>query len=210
VQLHIGLDDTDSTNGGCTTYIAARLIEKLNEAGVRFLDYPNIIRLNPNIPYKTRGNAAVALRLEAPDCVYDSILCIVLDEVEEEGRIGEKNTDPAVVFLKGDPPSSVRKLATRALRDVVPVSDALDIIRESGSEAASYGTNMGLVGALAAIGHTLDQDHTFEFIAYRRPENCGTQRRVDTESVKRMNRLTQPFTFNNYDDQNRRVLITPH
>jgi tRNA(Ile2)-agmatinylcytidine synthase len=210
VQLHIGLDDTDSINGGCTTYIAARLIEKLNEAGARFLDYPNIIRLNPNIKYKTRGNAAVALRLEAPDCVYDPILRIVLDEVEEEGRIGEENTDPGVVFIKGDLPSSVRKLATRALRDVVPVSDALDIIRESGAEAASYGTSMGLVGALAAIGHTLDNDHTFEFIAYRTPENYGTQRRVDTESVKRMNKLTHPFTFNNYDDPNRRVLITPH
>ena len=27
--MHIGLDDTDSTKGGCTTYLAALLIEKL-------------------------------------------------------------------------------------------------------------------------------------------------------------------------------------
>jgi tRNA(Ile2)-agmatinylcytidine synthase len=210
VHLHIGLDDTDSTNGGCTTYIAARLVERLNEVGTKFLDYPNIIRLNPNIPYKTRGNAAVALRLETRDDMYDSIMQVVLDEVEKEGRIGEENTDPAAVFLKGDPPRSVRKLARLALCDLVPVADALEIIRESSAEATSYGTNMGLVGALAAIGHTLEQDHTFEFIAYRRRENYGSQRLVDGESVKRMNRRTHPLTFNNYDDTNKRVLITPH
>jgi tRNA(Ile2)-agmatinylcytidine synthase len=135
---------------------------------------------------------------------------VVLDEVEKEGRIGEENTDPAAVFLKGDPPRSVRDLARRALCDLVPVDDALEIIRESSAEATSYGTNMGLVGALAAIGHTLEQDHTFEFIAYRKRENYGSQRLVDGESVKRMNRRTHPLTFNNYDDTNKRILITPH
>jgi hypothetical protein len=29
--MHIGLDDTDSTKGGCTTYLAALLVEKLGE-----------------------------------------------------------------------------------------------------------------------------------------------------------------------------------
>ena len=67
-----------------------------------------------------------------------------------------------------------------------------------------------LVGALAAIGHTLNQDHTFELVAYRIRGNCGSQRRVEQESVKRMNNFTRPLTFNNYDDKNKRVLITPH
>jgi len=210
VHLHIGIDDTDSTNGGCTTYIAARLVERLTKIDTKFLDYPNIIRLNPNIPYKTRGNAAVALRLDTPDSAYNSITHIVLDEVERESRIGEERADPAAVFLRGDPSRTVRNMARRALCDLIPVADAVDIIRRSGAEAFSYGTNMGLVGALAAIGHTLDQDHTFELIAYRRRENCGSQRRVDVESVKRMSRRTHPLTFNNYDDANKRILVTPH
>jgi len=210
VRLHIGLDDTDSTNGGCTTYIAARLIERLIEVDTKFVDYPNIIRLNPNIPYKTRGNAAVALRLEIPSSLYESIRHIVLDEVEKEARIGEENADPAAVFLKGDPARSLREFARRALCELVPVTDAVKTIKESGAEAASYGTRMGLVGALAAIGHTLNQDHTFELVAYRIRENCGSQRRVEQESVQRMNDLTRPMTFNNYDEQNKRILITPH
>ena len=210
MHLHIGLDDTDSTNGGCTTYIAARLVERLVEVNAYFIDYPNIIRLNPNVPYKTRGNAAVALRIEIPNGMYDPIKHIVLDEIEREGRIGEENADPAAVFLKGNPTRSVRDFARRALCELVPVADAMGVIIESRAEAASYGTSLGLVGALAAIGHTLNHDHTFELVAYRMRENCGSQRRVERESVKRMSNLTHPLTFNNYDEKNRRVLITPH
>ena len=46
VKLHIGFDDTDSPNGGCTTHIAAILVEKLCSIKASFLDYPNLIRLN--------------------------------------------------------------------------------------------------------------------------------------------------------------------
>jgi hypothetical protein len=48
----IGIDDTDSrSDGGCTTYIAAVLVEKLKKYG-DLADYPLLIRLNPNIRYK--------------------------------------------------------------------------------------------------------------------------------------------------------------
>ena len=71
VKLHIGFDDTDSPNGGCTTYIAAILVEKLSGMGVSFMDYPNLIRLNPNVPWKTRGNGALCLRLVCPENIVE-------------------------------------------------------------------------------------------------------------------------------------------
>ena len=49
--LHIGVDDTDSPKGGCTTYIAALIIESLSKLNVNFLDYPTLLRLNPNTPW---------------------------------------------------------------------------------------------------------------------------------------------------------------
>ncbi|MGA2785485.1 MAG: tRNA(Ile)(2)-agmatinylcytidine synthase [Candidatus Bathyarchaeia archaeon] len=210
MQLHIGLDDTDSTSGGCTTYLAARIVEKLTKLQIKYNDYPNIIRLNPNIPYKTRGNAAVALRLEVTKTQYNTIRELVLDEVEEASKIGEKDTDPAVVFLKEHPTPSVKKLAQRTLCEIVPVREAIGQIKHSDAEAASYGSNLGLVGALAAVGNTIEQDHTFELIAYRRCQNYGKKRRVDKNSVLRMDSLTAPFTFNNYDAESKRVLLTPH
>ena len=66
--LHVGLDDTDSLRGGCTTYTASILVEQLSRLeGLTFLDYPNLVRLNPNIPWKTRGNGAVCLRVSLED-----------------------------------------------------------------------------------------------------------------------------------------------
>ena len=53
--IHIGFDDTDSPKGMCTTYLAYRLINLLKKEHVNFLDFPNLIRFNPNIPWKTRG-----------------------------------------------------------------------------------------------------------------------------------------------------------
>jgi tRNA(Ile2)-agmatinylcytidine synthase len=210
VRLHIGIDDTDSSKGGCTTYVAALLVEKLSAMRVRFTDYPNIVRLNPNIPYKTRGNAAVALRLQAADSKYEAVREIAIRTVEENSEIGEPATDPAIVFLRGKPSHAIAKLSRKALTDIVSIPEAVRALRVAKGAAVSYGSRMGLVGALAAVGHTLEEDHTYELIAYRYRRNRGKPRLVDEDSVIGMDRLTHPNTFNNYDHENKRVLITPH
>ena len=63
-SVHLGLDDTDSEEGMCTTYLTTIILQKLLKEKIEMLDYPNLIRLNPNIPWKTRGNAALCLRLK--------------------------------------------------------------------------------------------------------------------------------------------------
>ena len=210
MQLHIGIDDTDSTKGGCTTYVAARIVEEITKIGAQFIDYPNVVRLNPNVPYKTRGNAAASLRVVISKDSYDTIQEAVLQEVEENSQFGMKGTDPAVIFLKGPVPGKMKEFARRALWDILSKEEAVRILKSSGAIAAAYGTGLGLIGALGAVGQTLNEDHTFELIAYRQKKNCGKPRLVDEPSVKRMDGLTKSGTFNNYDFENRRILITPH
>src|SRR5437899_625536 len=60
--LWIGVDDTDSLRGMCTTFLAAELVRDLTR-DFELIGYPRLVRLNPNIPWKTRGNAAVCLRI---------------------------------------------------------------------------------------------------------------------------------------------------
>jgi len=61
--LHVAFDDTDSREGRCTTHLAFKVVEHLKKKqGAKLVDYPLLIRLNPNIPWKTRGNGAVCLR----------------------------------------------------------------------------------------------------------------------------------------------------
>ena len=64
--------------------------------------------------------------------------------------------------------------------------------------------------AAASLGFSCEtDDHTYELILYRRPGRCGTPRAVDPASVKEMEHQTFPHTFNSYDHESERVLITP-
>ena len=45
--LYVGIDDTDSPEGMCTTYITFVIINKLKSFGLNIIGYPKLIRLNP-------------------------------------------------------------------------------------------------------------------------------------------------------------------
>ena len=62
--LNIGFDDTDSPKGMCTTFLAFKIVDLLHKQKTKFVDFPRLIRFNPNIPWKTRGNGAVSLRVK--------------------------------------------------------------------------------------------------------------------------------------------------
>ena len=208
VKLHIGFDDTDSPNGGCTTHIAALLVENFSNLKVCFIDYPNLVRLNPNVPWKTRGNGALCIRIECPKDLLETIKKAVLDTVEANSDLSYGGTDPGVVFLSGDVPQQVREFAKEAEQRIMTIDDALNLVKEVGAEAVGFKKGRGLIGGLAAIGEELKGDHTFEIIAYRVAENRGKPRRVSPHSVKNMDKKIQD-TFNNVDPETDRVLITP-
>ncbi|MEM2105829.1 MAG: tRNA(Ile)(2)-agmatinylcytidine synthase [Candidatus Bathyarchaeia archaeon] len=208
--MHIGLDDTDSTRRGCTTYVAAVLVEKLQRMGVDFIDYPNLIRLNPNVPWKTRGNGALCLRIRYNENVEERIKETVIGAVEELADMHFRGTDPGIVFFKATKiPAAVKAFAKNTITGVVTLKDALRLIKRFGAEALGYNSGRGIIGSLAAVGETLDGDHTYEVLAYRVPENYGSKRMVDEESIFEMDKATAPYTFNNVDLEKRRVIITP-
>ncbi len=208
--LHIGLDDTDSTRRGCTTHIVALLVEKLKKLDVNFIDYPNLIRLNPNVPWKTRGNGALCLRFQYDENVEDKIKNVVTNTVEEHSDLEFKGTDPGIVFFKKTKiPKEVKAFAERTITGVVNLKEALKLIRKFGAEALGFNSCRGIIGGLAATGETLQGDHSYEIIAYRVPENYGLKRKVDEVSIFKMEKVTEPYTFNNVDLEKGRVIITP-
>ena len=211
VEFHIGIDDTDSPRGGCTTYTMSLLSDKLQKDGLEFNDYPFLVRLNPNIPWKTRGNAATALHLSIPKSRIREAKEAAIKTVEDTSDSSQPNTDPAIVFLEGPVPSSLREFYSRALTDVLTIEEAEKLATEYIVDSYLIKGNRGLIGALAAVGADLDRDdHTFEIIAYRRKENRGTKRNVDPESVREMNSRMGNSTFNNLDPETGRILVAPH
>ena len=205
--LHIGIDDTDSINGGCTTYIAALLVEKFKAE--TFLDYPNLIRLNPNIPWKTRGNAALSIRISIEEELIAETIEKVTSTVEDMSQLDSPRTDPGIVFLVGDVPPEIKSFARRTIQDIVSKKEAMDLVKHHGAEAVSFKSGRGIIGALAAVGETLLGDHTFELIAYRTVENRGKPRMVNPASVFKMDWEMSGLTFNNVDYEKMRILLTP-
>src|SRR5258708_4529979 len=57
----LAVDSTDSRLGGCTTHAALAIWRRLSRFDV--VGAPRLVRLNPNVPFKTRGNGALCLEL---------------------------------------------------------------------------------------------------------------------------------------------------
>ncbi len=209
----IGLDDTDSKEGMCTTYLAAVLIEKLMVLG-RIEGYPLLVRLNPNIIYKTRGNAALAIPIELKR-IEDAgtVRKLVIDLVEEMAEFCAENTNPGVVFIEDTSEDMKKELAgfsLRAVQDVLEIHEAEELLLRYGISHIGFKNKRGLIGALAAGGFALTgfPDYTYELIAYREKKRWGTPRMIDEDSV--WEAAAQPDTWDTVDHENRRIVFAPH
>ncbi len=208
-EFHIGLDDIDDPNGKCTTHFASLLVELLSSYSVDWLDYPNLIRLNPGIPFRTRGNGAVALRFKSEDNTVDELIPqikeMILDYVDDT----YPNTNPGCVIVSGSPSETLRAFSQQALWRTIPIALAQRVIAKYKYRYFGFGNGRGLVGALAAVGNSLQNDHTYEYLAYRSMEESDMPRGVDIESVIKMDKILGNRVFSNIDDRER-ILIEPH
>ena len=203
----VGIDDTDSRFGQCTTQLGFRIVRALRKDGCLFEKYPRLVRLNPNIPFKTRGNAAVCIEFDCgdPDWAFKAATELMLRDADVR-----HGANPGLVFLKGRPPAEFRQLYLRAVSGLLNYRHVLRFLDQNRLKHSTSGNGMGVVGATASIGFRPSDDHTYELIAYRSSRMCGKPRVVNPESVKRMERVTFPHTFNSFDYFTGRVLITPH
>jgi tRNA(Ile2)-agmatinylcytidine synthase len=209
-EVHIGLDDIDSPLGGCTTHFASLLVEHLNQEAIEWRDYPRLIRLNPGIPFRTRGNGAVALRLSYQSNSIDKLLGCIEQMIHDYVDETYPNTNPGVAILPGSIPEQVQALSRAALWRAVPIDLARRVIEQCNVVSYQGGNGRGLIGALSAIGNTLTQDHTYEYIAYRSMHHCGGKRGVDPDSVAEMAKRMDTRVFSNIDPLDGRILIEPH
>lgn len=210
VRLSIGVDDTDSKQGMCTTYVGATILERLRSQGVVPAGFPRLIRLNPNCPYKTRGNCSISLTVQVENNEVEAVKRTVLETVSELAELSCDSTNPGVVFYEGA--RDVRELqdySMRVIREIVRLEDAEEVAAEIGADLHKFKHGRGIIGALASIGAPLE-DRTYELLAYRIRENWGKKRMIDEESVYTMDKFTFPQTFDNVDAKTGEIRITPH
>ena len=220
----LAFDDTDSPDGMCTTYLATLLIQELRDLDL--IGLPRLVRLNPNVPWKTRGNAAICLTLGRakgsgtvcgnirgePVRVHGKGTPVDPNEVLERScRVLEKvakfecpKTNPGIVASNFRPPPS---LYWGAVREVVTLRSVESALRKTGATWRKYKSGRGVIGASAAMSWR-PRDRTWEVIAYRSPSKIGSKRTIDSKSVIKMDKSTK-WTFNNYDYENQHIAIAP-
>ena len=191
----------------CTTFLASQIINRLNEKGIELLDYPRLIRLNPFARFKTRGNGGVSFKIENNDNA-DLAKEIVLREVEKLSMFDCDNTNPGVVFYNGEITDEMQDYAFRAIYEFITIEEAEKFGKEMGCEIHKFKKGRGIIGSIAAISLPLS-DYTFELLAYRAPENYGTERQIDYDSVYEMDKETFPDTFENIDYKENYIAIEP-
>jgi tRNA(Ile2)-agmatinylcytidine synthase len=226
----VGVDDTDSPRGGCTTFALTEVIRSAARAGFDLIGDPRLVRLNPNIPFKTRGNAALAARFghglgparrvgtgpDGPVRAYargapldatedDALAELAWSAVLGAARRGEPGSDPAVVVAPHRLPS---RLYWSAVQRLVAVEPVAELLRDRGARTRSEGSGRGLVGAAAAIAWP-GVRATWELLAYRRTERLGRPRRLAIEKLRGIE-ARYPELFLCSDPATRRVLIAPH
>jgi len=213
-MLHIGLDDTDSVKGGCTTWLATEIIKELSEFDL--IGNPRLVRLNPNVPWKTRGNGAVSLVFgkgtgskqiigkfndlnifsfeKGLDIDYDKeiILNRIMDIVSKKSH---QDSQPGVVVSDVFLPEGLYWQGVTSIVSEEILEDALQGTVNSGLRGSR-----GICGAacsLAWSGTSNDMrgiNHTWELIGYREEKKWGTNRNISLDLVKKISNMPGVFS----------------
>ena len=211
--------------------MARTIIQKITKK-YEIIGYPRLVRLNPNIPWKTRGNGALCLHVgqlggkikrkigeingqdmfcsltftnELDESEQKHLATIVKETVDAQARIDDENTNPGYVLLLKKPDV---ELYQNAVTKIVTLDEVQNILNNQQARFKGYKNSRGLIGATAAVSWE-SLDRTFELIAYRPQQRWGTKRQVDAKSVQLMD-ANCPSTFDNYDALNHHNRIVPN
>lgn len=204
----VGIDDTDSaTRGMCTTYLAAVVAERVSSFAR--VEDRLLVRLNPNVEHKTRGNAALALHLEtdAPESVEEAVVATV----KENAVFEDEKTNPGVAFLDGEPPESLARYTVETVREYKTRDEARRVAEENSVRVRGWKNGRGVVGATAAVGASRAfDDWTYELLVYRGHDEWGEPRRVSWDSFHDAHDATYPRTWDTVDEKTGEVVAVPN
>ncbi len=221
--MYIAVDDTDSVDGGCTTYLATAIIDEL--ADLDMIGYPRLVRLNPAIPWKTRGNGALVMRFGEGRGAEDSAGCIAGrgitcftrcsgQEPEAEallqriipliGEHSEPGAEPGLLVSAVKP---AQRFYWGGVRSVIGREAAEAEIRRIGASCFTAGGGRGIIGCVCAMAWR-PRDRTYELLTYRPRDRWGTGRIYDVDSIRRA-QSEVGTSFNSWDEHEQRVAMVP-
>lgn len=199
----LGLDDTDSPDGMCTTYLGVLIARELRNRGFTVTNH-RLVRLNPNVIWKTRGNAGISLEISGGD--PKEVFEIACGFVERFARFDCEKTNPGVVVVETPPDPA---FYYQALQRFCTIEETVERLQKIGALYKGYKNGRGLIGALAAVSSVLP-DKTYECLAYRKAEVLGTPRVFESRGFFTSEEQTAPHTWDTVDFVRREIVCVPH
>lgn len=225
--MFVAVDDTDSMRGNCTTYLATEIIyELIYNMGLDLIGFPRLVRLNPAVPWKTRGNGSLVMcfgkgigsRMKIGE-INDRDIFIFDKKDDSEPNENELlahikpliekfhdplDSDPGLVISKIRPSYSFYKLGVSR---IVKRSVIEDEIKRIGALKYELGCGRGIIGCVCGMAWIPD-DYTFELLTYRPCLRWGTERMYDKDSVKKAD--TEIISsFNSWEERTDKIAIFP-
>jgi tRNA(Ile2)-agmatinylcytidine synthase len=223
-KMYVAVDDTDSVNGNCTTFLATEIISELCKE-LDLIGHPRIVRLNPATPWKTRGNASLTMRFGRgkgkrayvaniagkdifcfedatafePD--EDQILKKIIPLIEKRS---EPDSDPGLVVSRKKPSQS---MYWKGVRTILNKSDAEAEIQRIGAFKYEAGCGRGIIGATCGMAWR-PRDSTFELLTYRPEGRWGTERIFEPRSIREVETALRS-TFNSWEERTEKVAMVP-
>jgi tRNA(Ile2)-agmatinylcytidine synthase len=117
----------------------------------------------------------------------------------------DKKTNPGYVILEEQPSFNIYQ---KSVREIVTLEDTEKLLKKLGAVYKGYKNKRGLIGAIASIAWSPKTDRTYEIITYRLKKRWGTERQIDSTSVKNMDEKYKS-TFDNFDYENNHNRLTP-
>ena len=217
--LGLAFDGADSPQGGCTTHLVSLLFLKLCKEGIQPYDYPWLIRLNPAVPHKTRGNGALVLWLQVDTPIEAERLYREASKLTREYARATGSADKAALAALlmeeeslEERPWPLKSLYLLAVNRYVPRDTAIRYLKLAARSVRHpiMVEGRGVVGPLAALGADMSIDYTFELLFYMPPALWGNRPQIDSGIVKSISYMLGPFDIATYDYQNGKPLIQPH
>lgn len=225
--MFVAADDTDSMRGNCTTFLATEIIRELVlKRGLNLIGYPRLVRLNPAVPWKTRGNGSLVMcfgegfgekrfigQIDGEDIfVFEKKTelepdkTMILDAIVPllEANHDPVDSDPGLLITEVRPSYDFYQLGVKR---IVNRSLIEEEIKRIGALKYELGCGRGIIGCVCGTAW-IPKDRTYELLAYRPRERWGTERIFNGDSVRRADtELTT--TFNSYEYRTGKIAVFP-
>ncbi|MEX2723892.1 MAG: hypothetical protein Q6367_008360 [Candidatus Freyarchaeota archaeon] len=145
-HLTLGIDDTDTEEEGATWALSLSLLDYLSE-NVEKISH-KVVMLNPNIKYKTAGNAVSFIEIAADPKKYQEIVSSSVDFLKKRTL----SEDTAIAVLRGlEIPKELIDFANKVRAKEVEIGEALEVAQKCGIEIFEVTGKRGIVGAVASL-----------------------------------------------------------